>query len=134
MALASFKTRAMNKTETAYFRQLRDQMAVGLIKWFDFECMKFRLADNTFYTPDFILVTADDHFEAHEVKAYWQSAGRVGFREDARVKIKCVAEMYPMRFRVAVLMANGVWEYENLFDESSSVASSETSSVDAASK
>ena len=82
MAKATFKVRQMNKTETAYFRELRDQMAVGLIKWFDYECMKFRLADSTFYTPDFAVMLASGQIELHEVKGFWA--------DDARVKAgKC---------------------------------------------
>ena len=52
--------------------------------------LKFRLADNTFYTPDFAVMTANCGMECHEVKGFWQ--------DDARAKIKIAADLYPFRF------------------------------------
>ena len=49
-----------------------------------------RLADNTFYTPDFAVLAADCVMECHEVKGWWQ--------DDARAKIKIAADLYPFRF------------------------------------
>jgi hypothetical protein len=82
---------AMNKTEAAYESDLRDAQAVGDIQWYRFEGLKLRLADNTFYTPDFAVVARDGVLECHEVKGFW--------RDDARAKIKIAAEMYPFRFK-----------------------------------
>ena len=62
----------------------------GEIAWYKFEGIKFRLADNTFYTPDYAVMLADGTMEIHEVKGYWE--------DDARVKIKVAAETYPFRF------------------------------------
>ena len=56
----------------------------------DFEGIKLRLADNTFYTPDFAVMSADGVMECHEVKGFWQ--------DDARAKIKVAADLYPFRF------------------------------------
>lgn len=58
--------------------------------WYRFEGIKLRLADNTFYSPDFAVMRADGQMELHEVKGYW--------RDDAKVKIKVAADQYPMRF------------------------------------
>lgn len=90
-ALGRLKTGQMNKTEAAYALHLELLKRAGEIQWYKFEAMKFRLADNTFYTPDFMVMARDDRFEAHEVKGFWT--------DDARVKIKVAAEMYPMCFR-----------------------------------
>jgi hypothetical protein len=98
---------------------------VGLIQWWMYEAMKFRLADNTFYTPDFIVVTANGDLEAHEVKAYWSNANRGGWREDARVKIKVAAEMHPVRFLGMTLMKDGSFEREE-FGPSSGNEGTET--------
>jgi hypothetical protein len=50
-----------------------------------------RLADKTFYSPDFAVLTkADGTLEMHEVKGFWQ--------DDARVKIKVAASIYPFKF------------------------------------
>ncbi len=80
----------MNKTEEAYDRYLADLQAKGEILWRKFECVKLRLADNTFYTGDFFVMGANGQLECHEVKGFWQ--------DDARVKIKVAADTYPFRF------------------------------------
>ncbi|MES2262126.1 MAG: DUF1064 domain-containing protein [Pseudomonadota bacterium] len=89
-ALGRLKTGAMNKTEAAYGAVLAQRQAAGEIAWYKFEGLKFRLADNTFYTPDFTVMLAGGALEAHEVKGFWQ--------DDARAKIKIAADMYPLRF------------------------------------
>lgn len=89
-ALGRLKTGQLNKTEQAYADYLVQLQAVGGILWHKFEGMKFRLADNTFYTPDFMVMKPDGQLEAHEVKGYWQ--------DDAKVKIKVASDMYPLRF------------------------------------
>jgi len=92
-ALGRLKTGAMNATEAAYAKHLALREAAGEIVWTKFEGLKFRLADNTFYTPDFIVMLADGSMEAHEVKG-----ARAIFQDDAKVKIKVAAETYPFRF------------------------------------
>jgi hypothetical protein len=89
-ALGRLKVGTMNKTEAAYAATLDQRRTAGEVAWFKFEGLKFRLADNTFYTPDFAVMLADGALEAHEVKGFWQ--------EDARAKIKIAADMYPLRF------------------------------------
>ena len=80
----------MNKSEEAYAAHLALQKHAGEVAWFRFEGIKVRLADNTFYTPDFAVMRANGAMELHEVKGHWQ--------DDARVKIKVAAEQYPFRF------------------------------------
>jgi hypothetical protein len=89
-ALGRLKTGTMNKTEAAYAATLEQRKQAGEVVWFKFEGLKFRLADNTFYTPDFAVMLADGSLEAHEVKGFWQ--------DDARAKIKIAADLYPLRF------------------------------------
>lgn len=89
-ALGRMKVGAMNKTEQAYAEHLARLKSTGEVLWFKFEGMKFRLADSTFYTPDFVVMRADGSLEAHEVKGFWQ--------DDAKVKIKVAADLYPLRF------------------------------------
>lgn len=89
-ALGRLKTGEMNKTEGTYDAHLWQRRVAGEILWHKFEGVKLRLADNTFYTPDFAVLPADGVFEIHEVKGYWQ--------DDARVKIKVAAALYPFRF------------------------------------
>lgn len=110
-AIATLHERPMNRVEQAYANWLRERQLVGEIRWYFFEAMKLRLADNTFYTPDFLVVARDLGLEAHEVKSIW-STGKPGWHEDARVKIKVAAEMFPLRFIAATLMRDGSWQFE----------------------
>ena len=55
-ALGRLKTGEMNKTESAYAEYLEQQKRQGLILWYRFEGVKLRLADKTFYTPDFAVM------------------------------------------------------------------------------
>lgn len=80
----------MNKTETAYAAHLEAKKNAGMIHWYAFEAMKLKLADNTTYTPDFAVLADDDVLEFHEVKGFWE--------DDARVKIKVAAALFPFRF------------------------------------
>jgi len=80
----------MNKTEAAYASHLAARQFAGEVLWFSFEGLKFRLADSTFYTPDFAVMLANGQLEAHEVKGHWQ--------DDARVKIKVAAALFPIQF------------------------------------
>lgn len=90
-ALGRLKTGAMNKTEAAYASFLELRRMAGEVAWWKFEGIKVRLADNTFYTPDFAVMLSDGMFELHEVKGFWA--------DDARVKIKVAADIYPFIFR-----------------------------------
>lgn len=106
-ALGRLKTGQMNKTEAAYAQHLEARKAAGEILWYRFEGVKLRLADNTFYSPDFSVLLADGTLECHEVKGFWQ--------DDARVKIKVAADQYPMRFiavKVRAKKNGGGWDVE----------------------
>ena len=98
----------MNKTEAAYAATLDQRRTAGEVAWYKFEGLKFRLADNTFYSPDFAVMMADGALEMHEVKGFWQ--------DDARAKIKIAADMYPLRFvavRVKAKKEGGGWHVED---------------------
>lgn len=106
-ALGRLKTGTMNKTEAAYAATLDARCHAGEVAWFKFEGIKLRLADNTFYTPDFAVMLADGVLEMHEVKGFWQ--------DDARAKIKIAADLYPMRFiaiQVKAKKDGGGWSRE----------------------
>lgn len=106
-ALGRLPTGSMNKTEAAYDAHLQQLRHAGAIVWHKFEAVKLRLADNTFYTPDFAVLPADGFLEMHEVKGFWE--------DDARVKIKVAASIYPFRFCAVTARAKkrgGGWEVE----------------------
>lgn len=82
------KSGEMNKLEAAYAARLES----------------LKLADNTFYAPDFMVLRPDGEFEMHEVKGFWE--------DDARVKIKVAAELYPFKF-IAARKEKGAWVFED---------------------
>ena len=93
----------MNKTEAAYAGQLELLKRLGEIVDYRFEAVKLRLAEKTFYTPDFLVTTVDE-IQFHEVKGFW--------RDDARVKIKVAAAQYPEFAFCAVTRKRGSWHFE----------------------
>jgi hypothetical protein len=91
----------MNKLESAYRDSLEMMARAGEIQSYMFEPVKLRLADRTTYTPDFMVIAANDIVELHEVKGFWE--------DDARVKIKVAAEMFPMFLFKAFTRKKGMW-------------------------
>lgn len=107
LALGRLKAGAKNKTEQAYDDHLRLRQLAGEVVWYRFEGIKLRLADGTFYSPDFAVMVASGQLEIHEVKGFWQ--------DDARVKIKVAADLYPFRFIAVTAKAKrdgGGWQVE----------------------
>ena len=109
-AKASGRTRhrlgEMNGTEQSYALHLQDLVAKGEVLWWTFEAIRLRLADKTTLTVDFFVMRAGGALEAHELKGkdkHWE--------DDARVKIKVAAELYPFQF-YGVHRAGGEWQYE----------------------
>lgn len=106
-ALGRLKAGQLNKTEQSYANYLSTLQAVGGILWHKFEGIKLRLADNTFYTPDFFVMKPDGMLECHEVKGFW--------RDDARAKIKIAASIFPLKFialRARSKSNGGGWDIE----------------------
>lgn len=89
-ALGRLKTGEMNKLESSYAAHLEELKRSGEILWFKFEGIKLRLADNTFFSPDFFVMLADGTLEARETKGF--------MKDDAAVKLKCAAAIFPLRF------------------------------------
>jgi hypothetical protein len=96
----------MNKTEAQYVDEvLRPRLCANEILGWKFECVKLKLAKRTFYTPDFLVLTPEQ-LEFHETKGFWE--------EDARVKIKVAATLYPWARFLAVQRKGGVWKGEDI--------------------
>ena len=111
-ALGRLKTGELNKTEQRYANHLAARLAAGEIKWFKFDCIKLRLADNTFLEVDFAVLRADDVLEMVDVKG-----AKAVYQDDARVKNKVAAETYPFVFKVAyprAKAAGGGWDEEEV--------------------
>jgi hypothetical protein len=104
-ALGRLKTGEMNKTESAYSAHLEMLRIAGELAWHKFEGLKLRLADNTFLTVDFFVMTSTGELQAHDVKGF--------MTDDANVKMKVAADMYPFRFFVVRAKAKkngGGWD------------------------
>jgi hypothetical protein len=95
----------MNKFEASYALHLETLKIVGEIEAYWFEGLKLKLAKATFFTPDFFVMKKDGLLEAHEVKGFWE--------DDARVKIKVAASLFPFKF-VAITKQKGQWVFEEI--------------------
>lgn len=106
----------MNGEETKFAAHLAQWKNAGLILHWDFESIKLRLADLTFYTPDFPVVQADGLLVMYEVKAWWKASAKrkegPGWKDDARVKIKTAARLFPFEFRAVAQKPDGEWHTE----------------------
>ena len=102
----SFQKNGMRSgLERDYAARLETQKRAGEIADYRYECLNLRLADRTFYMPDFLVLLPDGTFEVHEVKGFWT--------EDARVKFKVAASLFPFRF-VAITRKGREWQFERL--------------------
>ncbi len=77
----------MNKLERHYADHLRTLQLAGEIHSYAFERHNLKLADKTYFKPDFEVMLPDGSIEFHEVKGYMQ--------EDANVKLKVAAQQFP---------------------------------------
>jgi hypothetical protein len=102
---ASHKPGVMNKLEQDFAGLLQLSLRAGEIERWDFEPEKLRLADRTFYTPDFRVLDKDMTVIFYETKGF--------IRDDAAVKIKVAAEMHPYRFIMVHKDKQG-WKYETI--------------------
>ncbi|PJX25050.1 DUF1064 domain-containing protein [Psychrobacter sp. L7] len=93
-ALGRMKSGKMNNTEKAYAQHLELLKRAGEVSYYSFDGINLRLADNTFYKPDFLVMRSDGQLEIHEVKGFWT--------DDALVKIKVAADKFPFKF-IAVM-------------------------------
>ena len=90
LALGRMKSGERNRLEQAYEAHLEALKQAGEIQWYKFEGITFKLASDTRYTPDFMVMLPNGELECHECKSIW--------RDDAKIKIKVAAEMFPFRF------------------------------------
>lgn len=95
-----------NRLEAAYGQHLALRQKAGDVVWFAYEGIKLRLADKTFLTVDYFLMLASGDLEAHEVKGSH-------LEDDAAVKLKVAAAMFPFRF-VLVRAAGAGWDLKEI--------------------
>ena len=77
----------MNSLERRYADHLRTLQLADEIHSFSFERHNLKLADRTYYKPDFEVMLSDGSIEFHEVKGFMM--------DDANVKIKVAAQQFP---------------------------------------
>lgn len=107
-AKGRMKAGQMNGTEKSYAAFLESERIAGRIKAYWFESIKLKIASDTcWYNPDFLVFTADNQLELHEVKG----SPRV-FTDDAKVKTKVCATEYPFRMLVVYPVRGKGWEYK----------------------
>jgi hypothetical protein len=80
--------RYKNKAERSFARDYLDPLVhAGEIRSYSYEAIKFRLGDGAYFTPDFLIVWADEVLEIAEVKGF--------LREAARVRFLVARDLYP---------------------------------------
>jgi hypothetical protein len=93
----------MNKTERLRAIDLEAMKRTGQIAQWWYEQWTFKLADDTRYTPDFVVQRPSGALEVEEVKGH--------MRDDALVKLKVFVAQFPFPTRVFRLI-KGSWEVE----------------------
>lgn len=96
-ALGRLKTGERNRTEQAYENVLKTMLISGEILWYSFDSIKLRLANNTFLSVDFFILTKDFKLQAVDVKG-----SLAIITDDAKVKMKVAAEKFPWEFFYAI--------------------------------
>jgi hypothetical protein len=89
------KPGVMNGTESAYAEILQSRKLAGEIIDWQFEAMTFKLADDTRYTPDFLVLWEGGMMDFVDAK------GGGPIDPKSLVKIKCAAEKFWM-FRFVI--------------------------------
>lgn len=108
--LLGYATEGMNKLEKDYAERLESMRRSGEIAAWGYETMTLHLAGHTSYKPDFFILLPNGAAGFHETKGRW--------RDDARVKIKVAARLFPWFFFAAVQWDNRkkLWKFESFRD------------------
>lgn len=89
----------LNKTERQYLVFLRH---LGFT-WIGIQNVTLKLAHDCRYTPDFVVVDSAGYIQAREVKGF--------MRDDALVKLKVAARMFPFIEFIVVRKTKGGWNH-----------------------
>jgi hypothetical protein len=119
----------MTREEQNYADYLAAQKQRGEVLYFDFEPVKLKIAysetvqpdgtvktTSTYYEPDFLVVTKQGNLEIREIKGTTYKTRASGQRvpvpfveDDALVKIKVAASLFPFRFVIVHPLKSGEW-------------------------
>lgn len=94
----------MNKLERAYADHLNLRIACGEVACYDFEAVKFRLANKCWYTVDFLVQLPCGELQAHETKGWLE--------DDAAVKLRLMPRIWGAFRLFLVRRKGGAWEIE----------------------
>lgn len=97
--------RQWNKTEEAYSDLLEGRRRVGQILDWKYEAIILKLARDCRYTPDFDVWLPDGSLHFHEVKG-------PHVRDDARVKFRTAATLFPYHGWWWAQFKRGIWSIE----------------------
>lgn len=95
------ETGKMNKTEAEYASHLGLLLVAGEVAAFAFEPLKLRLADRSYYDPDFLVQLSDGSLEIHEVKGHME--------DDAVVKLRVAQETHAWLRFYLIRKERGGW-------------------------
>ncbi len=99
------RKRGMNGLEAAYAAHLTLLKHAGDVDWFEFEPMRLKLADGTWYKPDFAVVRGGQ-LEFCETKGF--------MREAARVRLNVAAGKFPFPFYLVRKKPHGQFEVRRI--------------------
>lgn len=110
---SAIRPRGRSKLQARYADELKLRLRAGELVDVVEEGISLRLADRTWFRPDFLIRFADGRLEVHEVKGHWE--------DDARAKLKIAGELHPWAAFVAVRRGArgrgtdpGGWEFERI--------------------
>lgn len=99
-------SRDMNKLERRYAEHLEGQKKAGMILDYKAHPGSLKLGPNLHYRPDFFVISLEGVLEVHETKGY--------MREDAQVKIKAAAQLFPYLTFKLVYFKIGRWDIQTI--------------------
>ena len=81
----------MNRLEEDYGGHLFGRRSIGEVVWFLYEGVTLKLAHDTRFTPDWVVMLKNGEMELHECKGphRW---------EDSIIKLRVAARLFPFRF------------------------------------
>lgn len=107
----------MNKTEARFEAEiLRPMLGSGVLLWYAYEAVTFKIGPDCRYTPDFCAQRADGVLVAYEVKA-GKRDGSPLVTDDAAVKIRVAAQQFPVVFRLCWPASSGAWSERTFLPE-----------------
>ncbi|MBR8344678.1 hypothetical protein [Burkholderia ambifaria] len=103
-SLGRVRTRKVDAAIEAYGALLATMRSIGRVLWFRANPIKLRLADETYYCPNFAVMVASGHLEMHHVID--------AANNEPLTTVKIAAEQFPFRF-VAVHRDDSCgWKFE----------------------